>query len=240
MSSQSLSDFLLGKHSARRALLEELFRRPDDAVHLRELARRTGFSSTMVSKELANLVAAGVVTDSRTPHQRLFRADLQSPLAAELLRLTVKPAGPMRRVPVARAAKEAQARRPHSLYEAATWGNALRNRDAMLREFLDEYYLAPAANRAGMLEEEPPLLPDDDRANAYYAAVAEHLAMNDGMRAPAWVQSKARFLRRPFFPAGLESLKATLLVESPSAFRRRMIFVDRNPLHRPRQAPGAH
>ncbi|HWH42070.1 MAG TPA: winged helix-turn-helix domain-containing protein, partial [Usitatibacter sp.] len=162
MSSQSLSDFLLGKHSARRALLEELFRRPDDAVHLRELARRTGFSSTMVSKELANLVAAGVVTDSRTSHQRLFRANLQSPLAAELLRLTVKPADPMRRVPVARAAKEAQARRPHSLYEAATWGNALRNRDAMLREFLDEYYLAPAANRAGMLEEEPPLLPDDD------------------------------------------------------------------------------
>jgi hypothetical protein len=110
----------------------------------------------------------------------------------------------------------------------------------MLREFLDEYYVAPAADRARMLEDEPPLLPDDDRANAYYAAVAEHLAMSDGLRAPAWVQSTARFLRRPFFPAGLESLKATLLVESPPAFRRRMIFVDRNPLYRPRQTPGAH
>jgi len=240
MPSQSLSDFLLGKHSARRSLLEELFRCPGEAVHLRELARRTGFSSPMVAKELANLVAAGVVTDSRTPQQRRFRANLQSPLAAELLRLTVKPAGAVRRVPAARAAKEAQARRPRSLYEAATWGNALRNRDAMLREFLDEYYLAPAASRAGMLEEEPPLLPRDDRANAYYAAVAEHLAMGDGLQAPAWVQSKARFLRRPFFPAGLESLKATLLVESPPAFRRRMIFVEREPLYRPRRASRAH
>jgi hypothetical protein len=154
--------------------------------------------------------------------------------------LTVKPAGAVRRVPAARAAKEAQSRRPRSLQEAAIWGNALGNRDSMLREFLDEYYVAPAADRARMLEDEPPLLPDDDRANAYYAAVAEHLAMSDGLRAPAWVQSTARFLRRPFFPAGLESLKATLLVESPPAFRRRMIFVDRNPLYRPRQTPGAH
>jgi hypothetical protein len=32
----------------------------------------------------------------------------------------------------------------------------------------------------------------------------------------------------PFFATGLESLKATLWVESPTAFRRRMLFVGRD------------
>src|ERR1700761_3516440 len=149
----SLPDFLLGKRSARRALLEELFRHPSGSVHLRELARRTGFSSPMVAKELANLMAAGVVTESRDGQQRLFRANLQSPLAADILRLTVKPSRIMRRAPASRAPKEAQKRRPRSLCEAAVWGHALGSRDAMLREFLDEFYLAPAPARAGMLDE---------------------------------------------------------------------------------------
>lgn len=39
-----------------------------------------------------------------------------------------------------------------------------------------------------------------------------------------------------YFPSGLESLKATLLVESPTAFRRRLIFVGADPLYRPRKA----
>jgi hypothetical protein len=240
MGNISLPDFLLGKRSARRSLLEELFRHPSEAVHLRELARRTGFSSPMVAKELANLVTTGVATESRDRQQRLFRANLRSPLATDILRLTVKPSRTMSRMPASRASREAQKRRPRSLHEAATWGHGLGNRDAMLREFLDEFYLAPASARAGMLDEEPPLVPDDPRANAYYAAVAEHLAMTNGLRAPAWVHGKTRFLRRAFFPAGLESLKATLLVESPPAFRRRMIFVEREPLYRPRQAPRAH
>jgi hypothetical protein len=240
MPSPSLSDFLLGRHSARKAVLEELFQRPYDAVHLRELARRAGFSSTMVAKEMAHLVAAGLVTESRTRQQRLFRANLESHLAAEVLRLAVKPLRAVRRISPARILKEAQGRRPRSLHEAALWGHALAARDAMLREFLDEFYIAAPAERTAMLREEPPLLSGDEKANAYYAAVAEHLALTNGFPAPAWVHTKARFLRRPFFPAGLESLKATLLVESPPAFRRRMIFVEREPLYRPRQAPRAH
>jgi hypothetical protein len=104
-----------------------------------------------------------------------------------------------------------------------------------LREFLDEFYVeTDSARRAAMLIDEPPLT-EDERANAYYAAVAEHLALTCRLPVPPWTTSPARFLKRPFFPSGLESLKATLLVESPTAFRRRMIFVDGNPLYRPRQ-----
>ena len=67
------------------------------------------------------------------------------------------------------------------------------------------------------------------------AAVAEHLALRHHLPIPEWTQAKCRFLKRPYYPCGLESLKATLLVESPPAFRRRLIFVGADPLYRPRR-----
>lgn len=124
--------------------------------------------------------------------------------------------------------------RPDSLHAVAL--AALRGEDAdgHLREFLDAYYLAsPGAPRAAMLAPEPAAL--DSRKDAYLAAVAEHLALRDGLPVPDWALAPGRFLHAPYFPCGLESLKATLLVESPSAFRRRMIFVGRDPLDRPRR-----
>lgn len=125
--------------------------------------------------------------------------------------------------------------RPRSLREVALSARARGNTDALLREFLDEFYVASdKTERAAMLIEEPPLL-EDDRANAYLAAVAEHLALRNQLPIPPWVSKEARFLRRPHFPSGLESLKATLLIESPAAFRRRMIFVGADPLYRPRK-----
>jgi transcriptional regulator with XRE-family HTH domain len=125
--------------------------------------------------------------------------------------------------------------RPRSLKEVAVLGRERGDTDAFLREFLDEFYVAgDKSERVAMLSDEPPLVPDD-RANAYLGAVAEHLALRNGLPVPLWAGKAARFLKRPFFPAGLESLKATLLMESPTAFRRRMIFVGADPLYRPRR-----
>jgi hypothetical protein len=130
---------------------------------------------------------------------------------------------------------DATRRRPRSLREVATWGRELGGLDAFLREFLDNFYLEPDPDRrADMLADEPPLS-GEARTDAYLAAVAEHLAFRHRLTPPAWSRGEARFLKRPFFPAGLESLKATLLVESPTAFRRRMIFVGADPLYRPRR-----
>lgn len=129
----------------------------------------------------------------------------------------------------------ASSRRPHSLKEVVQWGLALGDMDSFLREFLDEFYSTPSLEkRQNMLEEEPPLV-EELRTNAYLAAVAEHLARQDHLIPPQWVSAEVRFLKRPFFPCGLESLKATLLVESPNAFRRRLIFVGAEPLYRPRK-----
>lgn len=107
--------------------------------------------------------------------------------------------------------------------------------DMHLREFLDEFYVEPSkAKRQRMLEDEPAPT-GNPRADAYLAAVAEHLAFRHGLDVPDWALSETRFLHAPHFPAGLESLKAITLVESPTAFRRRLIFVDRDPLSRPRR-----
>ena len=125
--------------------------------------------------------------------------------------------------------------RPRSLRKAWKLGQAHGNTDAFIREFLDEFYSEPdPARREAMLREEPPLS-EDDRANAYFGAVAEHLARMNDLTVPEWAGHPQRFLKMPFFPAGLESLKATCLMESPTAFRRRLIFVDANPLYRPRR-----
>ena len=137
---------------------------------------------------------------------------------------------------VSKADRTSAARgRPRSLKEVAVLGREHGDIDAFLREFLDEFYVAgDKSERVAMLSDEPPLAPDD-RTNAYLGAVAEHLALRNGLPVPLWAGKPARFLKRPFFPAGLESLKATLLMESPTAFRRRMIFVGADPLYRPRR-----
>lgn len=126
-------------------------------------------------------------------------------------------------------------RRPHSLKEIVLFGDRNGNMDSFLREFLDEFYVQPdSTKQQAMLTDEPPLLASE-HANAYFAAVAEHLALRNHLAVPEWAAAPKRFLKRPFFPCGLESLKATLLMESPSAFRRRMIFVGADPLYRPRR-----
>jgi hypothetical protein len=122
--------------------------------------------------------------------------------------------------------------RPHSLSEVATAALAGGEFDALLHEFLDTFYLSDPSHREASLRDEPPTLaPIKD---AYLAAVAEHLALRFGLTAPAWTEQPCRFLSEPFFAGGLEGLKPLLLVESPLAFRRRLIFVSHDALSRPR------
>lgn len=127
------------------------------------------------------------------------------------------------------------AARPKSLFAVAELAGKFGSVDAFLREFLDEFYSEGDADvRREMLSKEPPCT-RNARSNAYFAAVAEHLALKYALNVPEWATQESRFLHLPFFPAGLESLKASLLVESPTAFRRRLIFVDADPLSRPRR-----
>ena len=124
--------------------------------------------------------------------------------------------------------------RPRSVAEIANVSSEkLKGFDAAVREFLDAWQSMSSAARFDALVEEPRSLgPIHD---AYLAALAEHLALSERRLAPVWSEAPARFLNQPFFAGGLESLKATLLVESPLAFRRRLIFISADGLSRPRR-----
>jgi hypothetical protein len=105
--------------------------------------------------------------------------------------------------------------------------------DPLLREFLDTFYVGDRGTRTFAIAGAPcEIGPIRD---AYLAAVAEHLARKYELAIPHWVEDPQRFLDKPFFAGGLENLEATLLVESPLAFRRRQIFVSANALSRPRE-----
>jgi hypothetical protein len=103
--------------------------------------------------------------------------------------------------------------------------------DPSLREFLDSFYVNPDT-RQQAIEERP--APVDAVHDAYVAAVAEHLARVYGLRIPEWSETHGNGLREPFFAGGLQSLKGVLVAESPTAFRRRLLFVSKDALSRPR------
>ena len=123
--------------------------------------------------------------------------------------------------------------RPDTLAELArrvkaderVWNHALAG-------FLDTFYTHPECRQA-MIDETPPLL-GNPRLDASLGAIAEHLARRWELAIPAWTDDPARFLSEPYFPTALEGLKPFLIARSPLAFRRRLIFVEHEPLSRAR------
>lgn len=128
-------------------------------------------------------------------------------------------------------------KRPRTLLEVSrrTKGG-VQPFDSALREFLDVFYAEPQ-RRGVALEERPESI--DAVHDAYLAATAEHLARCYGLAVPPWSETHGNGLDRPFFAGGLDALKAILTVQSPAAFRRRLLFVSRDALSRPRASARA-
>ena len=123
-------------------------------------------------------------------------------------------------------------RKPGSLGEVVRRVRAGEQKfDPSLREFLDSFY-ANADSRQQAIAERPACI--DAVHDAYVAAVAEHLARVYGLQIPDWSEIHGNGLREPFFAGGLQSLKGVLIAESPTAFRRRLLFVSKDALSRPR------
>lgn len=124
--------------------------------------------------------------------------------------------------------------RPQSLAQVAVRAaQGAQLFDAAVREFLDSWQSIPKSAKVRAIAEVPCYA--GRVQDAYLGALAEHLAILDRLPAPAWCEEPRRFLNDPFFSGGLESLKAILLVESPPAFRRRLIFISADALSRPRR-----
>ena len=124
--------------------------------------------------------------------------------------------------------------RPQSIAEVADRvSSKVQPFDFAVREFLDSWQTLPRSERSKALAIEP--RPVGKVEDAYLGALAEYLASVDRIDAPDWADDPRRFLEEPFFAGGLQSLKGILLVESPSAFRRRLLFISANALSRPRR-----
>ena len=85
-----LARHLLG--SNRAALLAALLLRPDESLHVREIARLTGASPGSVHRELKAFTALGVLTRREVGRQVFYMADRACPVFEELagfLRKTV-------------------------------------------------------------------------------------------------------------------------------------------------------
>ncbi len=124
-------------------------------------------------------------------------------------------------------------KRPSSLVEVTAESHTAKEFGYAVVEFLDQFY---SEKRLEMVAEEPPLLagqfPEGPTADAYLAAVAVHLSRSLGEIPPAWTRGTSRFLRCPWFANPGAALRATLLLESPAAFRERNLFVSENALER--------
>jgi hypothetical protein len=105
--------------------------------------------------------------------------------------------------------------------------------DVAIREFLDTFYSNPE-RRSEIISQQPDKI--DPLRDAYVAAVAEHLANIYSLQVPRWTEEHGNDLHQPFFAGGLDSLRGVLFAESPTAFRKRLLFVSKNALSRPRMA----
>ena len=128
------------------------------------------------------------------------------------------------------------AARPISIAEVAASSNAGEEFTFKLAEFLDTFYGHLRHGRRddaqSAIDDEPEALADH-RMHAYLAGTAEHLARRWLLpRIPLWTNAPSRFLKEPFFPAENAIAKALYFVDSPIAFRRRLIFVEAQPLRR--------
>ena len=85
---KSLGASLFGK--AREAVIGLLFSDSSPALHVREVARRTGFSAPTVARELRLLEGAGVVIAQESGRQVQYRADPQCPIFTELTSIAAK------------------------------------------------------------------------------------------------------------------------------------------------------
>lgn len=92
----------------------------------------------------------------------------------------------------------------------------------LVAEFLEEYHWEPSEVRFGLLAAQPAGT-GDDRWDVFLAALAEHLAAQDGRGAPSWAESRAS--RQLWFPFNTRAARVDALVHAPASFRRRGVYL---------------
>ena len=88
---QSLSSLLFPEY--RRRVLGLLLLRPDEALHGREIARRTGLPAGTITRELTKLAEVGLLRRTKRGNQQVYSADTSAPIFTELASILRKTSG---------------------------------------------------------------------------------------------------------------------------------------------------
>ncbi len=88
---RSISETLFSDY--RRRVLGLLLLRPEEAYHVREIARLTGTTAGTLHKELSKLAEAGVLSRERQGNQVVYRANRACPIFEELASIMRKTSG---------------------------------------------------------------------------------------------------------------------------------------------------
>lgn len=97
--------------------------RPDEALHGREIARRTGLAAGTITRELAKLADVGLLKREKRGNQQVHRADTSSPIFVELSSILRKTSG------LVDVLSQALAPVAHKLRLAFVFGSTARGRE---------------------------------------------------------------------------------------------------------------
>lgn len=87
----SLASLLFPEY--RRRVLELLLLRPAEALHGREIARRTGLPAGTITRELSKLVDVGLLKREKRGNQQVYSADTHGAIFTELASILRKTSG---------------------------------------------------------------------------------------------------------------------------------------------------
>lgn len=118
---QSLASTLLPGY--RRRVLGLLLLRPEEALHGREIARRTGLPAGTLTRELKRLADVGLLKRAKRGNQQVYSADTSCPVFNEVAGILRKTSG------LADVLVEALAPVAHELQVAFVFGSMAQGRE---------------------------------------------------------------------------------------------------------------
>jgi hypothetical protein len=102
-------------------------------------------------------------------------------------------------------------------------------------QLLDDYTSVlrhAGVSAAARMWADVPQATGDGRVDAAFAAMTEYLARRDGWTVPSWARLPEREAWPWWFVTDLRGIHPQALVESPSSFRRRGVFITSGALER--------
>lgn len=181
----------------RRRVLALLLLQPEQAYHVREIARLTGSTAGTLHKELSKLAEVGILSREPRGNQVLYRANLACPIYAELASIMRKTSGVAETLAHALAALESQidvafifgsvargAEQAGSDIDVMVIGSAgfadvvnhLYDAQTALGREINPKVFSPAEWRSGIAQQEPFLLNVQARPKIYLIGTEHDLA----------------------------------------------------------------